>query len=75
MSKLLIHLMSLSSMVALGLGCKPKSEQMGVVFWESQITGACGHGSPLPLQVADAWRDYANSHDPTGIVHWVEKSQ
>jgi len=39
-----------------------------IVFWESRITGATGHGIPLVASVAYAWEKRGNAVYPD-IIH------
>ncbi len=41
------------------------------VCWCSSYTGAMGHGDPLPVDLAVAWRDWGNENCPD-FLHWVE---
>lgn len=41
------------------------------VFWQSQLTGHRGNGSPLPDSIAEAWVRYGNYRYPY-ITHWTE---
>ena len=41
------------------------------VCWRSSLTGATGHGEPLPKEIADAWVKEMNAKLPD-IEHRVE---
>jgi hypothetical protein len=49
-------------------------EPLYIVHWKSTLTGAEGHGDPLPREVAMAWVEQGNSRWPD-ITHWIEPEQ